>query len=126
MSASLPIVGGRFRPPSVAITNSLSVGTKLRVVPEPENEYDEHALAVYLDVKDVLEEDKETLAERLPSGGCTFEEFLEKESWHLGYVPKKKNQALRALMDQTSLEFTFCPEGSGFPALLVSEKGTSE
>lgn len=121
MSVSLPIVGGRYRPPSVAITNSLSVGTKLHVIPEPENEFDANALAVYIYPAEVSKEDHEVLAERLPGGGCTLEEFLARDSWHLGYIPKKKNEALKALMDQVLLEFTFCPESSGFPALMVSE-----
>lgn len=121
MSVSLAIVGGRFRPPAIAIMNSLSVGTPLHIIPEPENEYDEHALAVYIYPKEVHEDDLPVLEERLPTGGSNLEEFMERESWHLGYVPKVKNQALRALMDKAKLQFTFCPEASGYPAMLVTE-----
>lgn len=65
-----PIVGTNFRPGADEIVRGISTGDKLRLVREPTNAYDPNAIAVYYG------------------------------EYHIGYIPKKQNAALRAYIDQ--------------------------
>jgi hypothetical protein len=64
------IAGTNFRPDIVEIEPNLTVGTQLKLQREPNNEFDESAIAIY-----------------------TSQEY------HLGYVPKIKNEVPARLLD---------------------------
>lgn len=92
-----PIVGMHFRPPAKAIIAVLVEGAPLRLVPEPENPYDENAVRVEVS-KDVIGHALETsgeanLAMLLEGFGMGIDEVIgpdASESWHLGYIESSK------------------------------------
>lgn len=82
------LVGMQFHPPALAVLSALPAGCPLEVRPEPQNEYDPNALAVWLEIKNIPATAHETLSERLPGYGVTLEEFLQREEIQIGYIAK--------------------------------------
>lgn len=80
------LVGSHFRPPAKQILAALPSGASLRLVPEPENPYDEHAIAVYVEPSEIPESQHAKLDEELPLAGHDLVEILRGEALHLGYV----------------------------------------
>lgn len=64
------IAGTNFRPDISGIERALTVGIRLKLQREPHNEYDPSAIAIY-----------------------------DANNYHLGYVPKTKNEVLAKLLD---------------------------
>lgn len=64
------VAGTNFRPDIAEIEPSLTVGAQFSLRREPRNEHDENAVAIY-----------------------------EKNGYHLGYIPKIKNEVLAHLLD---------------------------
>ena len=64
------IAGTSFRPAIAEIEHELVIGAKFRLQREPQNKFDESAIAVY-----------------------------DEKNNHLGYVPRAKNEVLARLLD---------------------------
>ena len=80
------LVGAHFRPPAKLIIASLETGCQLGLRPEPDNPYDNFALAVWLNPKQIPEFMYPTLSDQLPSMGFQLEELLNGPDVQLGYV----------------------------------------
>ena len=89
--APLPIVGAHFRPPAKAIMQWLPAGAPLFLVPEPTNQFDDHAIAVYIETIQLCpsrgQVDQELL-EACEGFGYGAAELLAQDRWHLGYVAR--------------------------------------
>src|SRR5882724_8090353 len=110
MSVQYPVVGMHFRPPAKALMQVLHGGCPLVLRPEPSNPYDEHAIQVLVRSADIKEEQHETLTTLAAGAGFTLEAILAEELWHLGYIPRDRNQEV-ALKGQTSGELSFSLDG---------------
>jgi HIRAN domain len=64
------IAGTNFRPDIAEIEPNLNIGTKFRLRREPKNEHDSLATAIYTE-----------------------------QNYHLGYIPKSKNETIARLLD---------------------------
>lgn len=96
LMSTYPLVGMFHRPPALAITGALPIGTPLLLVAEPENPYDTNAVAVWLYSKDIPEGNvAERLRETLPAYGIDLETLLSQEVWQLGYIAKNFAKELR-------------------------------
>lgn len=84
-----PLVGMHFRPPAKALLAALPSDHPLELVPEPENPYDQNAIAVYLRSATVSQQALAELGETLPPMGCDVESFLAQPLWHIGYMAKE-------------------------------------
>lgn len=91
----LPLVGGRFRPPAIAIINSLPVGCPVWLLPEPLNPYDQNAIAVMLFSSDIPKTSYPLLEDLAPGYGHSLEEILATTEWHLGYIAKDHAKDLK-------------------------------
>jgi hypothetical protein len=88
MAESFLIVGAFFRPPAKAILASLAGQTPLWLVPEPDNNYDPHAVKVTVRTEDVGDSSIAALGEALPNFGHDLDSFFAEPEWHLGYIPR--------------------------------------
>lgn len=90
-SLILPIVGGRHHPPSLALLNVMPVGQPLEVVPEPDNQFDPNAIAVWLDGRELLIPfpPNDDIESRFQGFGFSSETIFS-EYWKLGFIPKEK------------------------------------
>jgi hypothetical protein len=82
------IVGAHFRPPAKTILFNLPVGTKLELIPEPENPYDVNAIAVHLLPDNIPESVHEDLDQALMNSASSLADVLALETIHLGYIPR--------------------------------------
>lgn len=96
------LVGAHFRPPAKLVLSALPNGTPLTLRAEPDNPYDEQAIAVYVAVDEVPEGEHEQLAEQLPSCGWTLEQLLSEGELQLGYLAAEGNKQL------TKYQLTCC------------------
>jgi len=92
------IVGAKFRPPALALLETLPMGTKLTVQREPTNVYDSNAIMVLVQTVDM--QPSEALAERLPGFGFGIERLFAENEWHLGYIPRERAAQIAPLMDR--------------------------
>lgn len=90
------LVGAHFRPPAKQVLQVLPSGTELGLRPEPENPYDELALAVDLPSGNVIPESQhEALGVLLEGTRIDLVEVIGDAPIHLGYVPKPENKDLK-------------------------------
>jgi hypothetical protein len=113
---TLPIVGGFYRPPALAIVNALPVGTPLFLSAEPDNPADANAVAVWIVSECIPASAHPQLEEELPKCGLTLDHVLQEEQWHLGYIPKEFAKQLRETntipVDRTvAVQFSVSNEG---------------
>jgi hypothetical protein len=87
-----PIVGAYFRAPAKAILQALPADTPLRIQPEPENERDPDAVAVWVATSAIPADCHEDLNVWGTGQGFPLEAILEQPFWHLGYIPATSNQ----------------------------------
>jgi hypothetical protein len=92
---TLPIVGAFWRPPAKTILENLALDTKLHLIPEPENQYDINAVAVYVHHKDIPIASLKALESQLPGCGHSLESLEDLVIIHLGYIPKELAKILR-------------------------------
>lgn len=119
-SHTYPIVGAFYRPPAQAILKVLPVGTKLTLIPEPENEFDSNAIAIYLNssqLSSLSDSAKMLLATEALNSGILLEEVLAKPEHHLGYIPRAIAAKLK-LSSELSAKFTTSLDGK--PAVIFS------
>jgi hypothetical protein len=84
-----PIVGSKYRPPASTILSILPVGQELELVPEPGNEFDENAIAVWIDGSAINTNlELEVVESKFQEAGYTTDTIVS-DSWHLGYIPKE-------------------------------------
>lgn len=96
-----PIVGAHFRPPAKLVLSVLAVGTELVLDPEPGNQYDEHALGVWLPRASLLGLSEQAVA-RLEAELVGF-------GWDLG-----------GLLTLDRLQLGYCASGGNSKALAVN------
>jgi hypothetical protein len=77
------LVGQHFNPPATVILKCLRNGTKVQLVPEPTNPYDEGAIEVRLVPGQIDRGRLESFAEDLAGHGSSFEEIdvLDTAEW---------------------------------------------
>ena len=95
------LVGAFFRPPAKFLLEVLPAGTPLTLVPEPENPYDENAIAVYGSAAGASLAGLMSIAPQLEGCGHGLPDDLEERAeWvetsrHLGYVAKEQTASIR-------------------------------
>jgi hypothetical protein len=80
-----PIVGMVYRHPADILVTVMPVGTKLFLVPEPFNQFDHNAIAVWVDLDSNLMTDHVLSA--LAKAKNT--DWVNQKSLQLGYLPKQ-------------------------------------
>lgn len=88
-SLRIPLVGAFYRPPAKSILQASPSGMRLYLIPEPQNEYDQNAIAVNIRVSELPADRMEVLRDLLPSQGFEWEEIAQIDSVHVGYVKKE-------------------------------------
>lgn len=88
------LVGSHFVPPAKLLLEHLPSGTELTLVPEPENPYDEHAIKVVVNAREVPESQRAELGAKLPGAGCDLEELDAQGEWQLGHIAKEGGKPL--------------------------------
>jgi len=86
-SISYPIVGAYYHPPAKAILEFLPVGHPLILLPEPTNEVDPNAIAVWIKSSSLPDPGSEEWESALAGFGLTWDELRSKPYYHLGYIP---------------------------------------
>ena len=110
----VPVVGMHFRPPAKGIISVLPMGQALRLVAEPDNEYDPNAIKVLVGVDAIPPEAHEALGEAVAAYGFSLEDILGKAEWQLGYVARDYAAALvRPLADASGYTATLQINGAG-------------
>ena len=95
------LVGAFFRPPAKFLLEVLPAGSELLLVPEPENPYDENAIAVYGNAAGASHaEASESLPRSLRAAATDFRMTWKSGEWeetsrHLGYVAKDQTASIR-------------------------------
>lgn len=89
------IVGAHFRPPAKLLLEHLPSGCQLRLLAEPDNPYDEHAIRVLLNPADIPTSQHGVLEELLPAMGFELSELLQDGPIQLGYVAASGGKPLR-------------------------------
>lgn len=116
-----PIVGAYFRPPARVVLSHLPLGTPLELDPEPENEHDPNAIAVYVSMEQLAKIDWEPYNDELMSCGSSPAGLINEEypdALHLGYIPRTHNVAfLGALAASPSHRATLAALPDGKPAV---------
>lgn len=116
MRYTLAIVGAKFRPPAAGLLAVLSSGSALIIHREPQNAYDENAIMVLVARSTLAAIAHETLNKAVEGYGSSFDELMESEFWHLGYIPRQDALLLAPRMDRASLvelpaRLAFSPSG---------------
>lgn len=127
------IVGAHFRPPAKVLLANMPSGMPLTLAPEPSNEYDENAVAVFLTTEDLLNqldaEQTQSLEDELSGMGFDLDMLREQEAWHLGYLPAEANKERIKLGYAANTELlphvleghnkaTFSVDGAGKPIVI--------
>ena len=92
-----PIVGAFHRPPARAILQVLPINCPLTLRPEPTNEYDPNAIQILVSTSHIPTTQHEQLEVLAAGYGFTLEEILAEPEWHLGYIPRDRNEGLTEL-----------------------------
>lgn len=101
-----PLVGMHFRPPAKAVLAHLPSGSKLLLIPEPDNPYDEKAIKVLVEPGEVPESEYDALQADMDGMGFQIEDVLQlkadvKAPIHLGYIADSKGKVVQARLDKT-------------------------
>lgn len=83
------IVGMHFRPPAKAIMACLPTGAELRLEREPGNEYDPHAIKVFVQSSAIPASQHSDLDLQASGFGSSLEAILDQQEWHVGYIASK-------------------------------------
>jgi hypothetical protein len=132
LSIIIPLRGFNFRPAGKAIVQALTIGTPLRLEPDPSNQYDPHAIKIMLDSEAVPAAAREELGELLPRAGSSIEEFLSVSAHHIGFVPQKNaattSETVAKLLAQGDVELTaeYATDGQGYPSVKLTGRRRAE
>ncbi len=105
----LKIVGAHFRPPAKAILAACPLGTPLELRPEPTNQYDPNAVAVWIQTSSIPHTSRDDLDLRAKGYGYSADEIFAQSEFHLGYIPKEEAKRIVGLF----------PEGEPVPGKLA-------
>jgi hypothetical protein len=83
---TVPLVGIHFYPPAKQIIANVPAGTKLRLLPEPDNPYDSKAIKVMLTPADIPDFVHETLNLALDGTGVDIMDLIQGGTLQLGHV----------------------------------------
>lgn len=117
------LVGMRHHPPALAVLSVLPSGCLVTVRPEPHNEHDRNALAVWLQLEAIPATALPTLAERLPGYGETLEGLLQggNQEIKLGYIAREEAGAIAArLQGPTNGHLSF--SGGYSPRIIITDQ----
>lgn len=103
------LVGMRFRPPALEITQSLKPGDKLLARREPDNAYDPNAIAIFLDPAQF-----DTVEDR--NAAALLESLAQELAWpevpdlplQLGYINREAAEVISGQMDQSGVSEVEC------------------
>lgn len=99
----LKIVGAHFRPPAKAILAALPLGSDLELRPEPTNQYDPNAIAVWVQTSSIPHTVRDDLDLRAKGYGYSADEIFAQSEFHLGYIPKEEAKRIIHLMPPEAL-----------------------
>jgi|HubBroStandDraft_1064217.scaffolds.fasta_scaffold57781_5 hypothetical protein len=118
MRYALPIVGARFRPPSVGLLEVMPLGFPLLLAREPSNAYDANAVRVL--IPGLAEFDTlpvEAVVEKCAGFGKEVIAVRDAMPWHLGYIPREVAEEVARVMDAAgvhevrgTLTFNLCAQ----------------
>lgn len=94
-----PLVGAHFRPPAKALLASLPAGTILLLDPEPSNQYDSHALGVWINPQEAIPQGSmiaNGLEPILPEWGSDLAQLWAEPRVQLGYACAASNSKMLA------------------------------
>ena len=94
------IVGAYFRPPAQQVLGALPSGHPLVLVPEPDNEFDPHALRVMLDTDGLSPDTRDNVSHALEGTGHDLAEL--DTLMHVGYCAAARNKMLAGRADMSS------------------------
>lgn len=126
MSQEYKIVGMYYRKPAPAIVDCLTIGQKLYLKAEPDNQFDPNAVQVLGKASEFIasmsEEGQAVFYDKLSKYGITQEQFEGAgDMWHLGYIPRdiapiSLHETLRA---NELVDCFFQPDPAGKPMIQV-------
>lgn len=124
-TATAPLVGAHFRPPAKAILQHLPSGCPLAIVPEPDNQHDPNALAVFVASSSIPQDQHADLDAAAHFFGHSIEDILAQSAWQLGYVKATEAVVLQPQImqvlahsdDQNSLPATLAFDMKGLPTV---------
>lgn len=93
----LKIVGAHFRPPAKAILAALPLGSELELRPEPTNQFDPNAIAVWVHTAKIPHTVRDDLDLRTKGFGYSADEIFAQSEFHLGYIPKEEAKRIVSL-----------------------------
>jgi hypothetical protein len=100
MRYSLPIVGARFRPPSVGLLDALPLGFPLVLRREPSNPHDANAVQVVLaDADEFAALARARVNAMLEGFGSSYDDVARALPWHLGYIPREEAAHIAPALD---------------------------
>lgn len=102
----IPIVGTRHHPTAVALMAILPHGAAVCLIPEPENRYDPNAIAIRLPRETLKRVSAQAVQQALAPHGYSTQAILDREWWHLGYIPAKWPRDNLTLPAEGTLCFT--------------------
>ena len=115
MKISVPLRGAFFRKDGKAVLSFLSAGQFLALEPEPDNQYDPHAIKVTVPKSFVAPHIRDLCNEVFPGFGIDPETFWdpssEEETIHLGYVGKEFCAEVYPILGACTATLAFSPEG---------------
>ncbi len=122
-SQTFLIVGARFRPPAEDVLNNLPVGQPLILRRQPDNPYDENAIAVLVTVRETPDAVRGIINEHFD------EESSIPEDLHLGFIPREYAKLLAPKIDALAGDDMIAPDvpgvlkfgASGGPLVKVGE-----
>lgn len=100
------LVGMHFRPPAKAILQCLPKGAALRIVPEPHNEYDANALAVWVDASAIPYSEHDTLNSLAIPFGYSADDIIALGEWQLGYIARQEAEVLVGAVNEALVRRT--------------------
>ncbi len=110
------ITGGFARQPGNAVQQCLPSGCSLQIVPQPDNPYDPHALAVTVDPQEIPPGQYQELKDRLEGTGWELQDVLQGEAVQIGWVAATDGKPLaRAGGGPGNREFAQAAQQLGLP-----------
>jgi hypothetical protein len=118
----VPLVGMHYRPPAKAITGNLQPGHPLLLVAEPENEFDPHAIAVYLDPETIETSEWMKWDNELQSYGFDAGHLAEGPHIQLGYVSRHHTDKVHPYLESGTASCLFHIMATGGPGVNLSHQ----
>lgn len=121
---SIPVVGAHFRPPAKAIIDSLPAGHELKLIAEPDNQFDPQAIKVEVTTESIKKLPPNvlglmrTLCEQF---GHDLDGLLEDyPAIHVGYIPRAMTHEVHPKLTNGLGEATLGFTSTGRPAVVLA------